>query len=166
MRYGGDVMRGFVRLIDAKEAHRTASTIIETTNCSGRCLKREAMAEGLQLEAEQRAALERVHREWQLQSILKFRLFFAGLVFAILAFSIQVPIKTAPPPSVGWTLQVAAWASLLISGMLALRDAGGFVSALTEAAITGLQRRGRAAMYVLFSLGMMCLAAARISAGS
>ncbi len=60
------------------------------------------------------------------RSVSKFRLLFVGLVFAILSFSVQFSVPTANRAARG--SQLAAWILLLLTGMLSLRDAGGFVA--------------------------------------
>lgn len=72
---------------------------------------------------------DRIHYQWMLQSISRFRLFFAGLVFATLSFSVQFAIDSGN--TIVNTLQSSAWICLLVTGVLALRDAGGLVSRYT-----------------------------------
>src|SRR5207245_4871214 len=82
--------------------------------------------EGKDRDEKNREALradERVRYQWMLETLGKFRLFFAGLVFAMLSFSVQFSIVTANR-AVTWC-QFAAWLLLLVTGALALRDAGG-----------------------------------------
>lgn len=79
---------------------------------------------------------ERVRYQWMLDSVSKFRLFFVGLVFAILSFSVQFSIVTGNRAAKG--CQVAAWILLLATGMLSLRDAGGFVTRYTQDKFDGL----------------------------
>ena len=105
---------------------------------------------------------ERIRYQWMLESIQKFRVFFAGLVFAMLAFSIQFSIES-PSTSAMW-LQIAAWICLLLTGLLALRDAGGFVLLQTENKFSGLVITLRVFMWLLFVAALVLLAIARILA--
>lgn len=43
---------------------------------------------------EELAARERIRYQWMLDSVSRFRFFFAALVFAMLSFSIQFAIQT------------------------------------------------------------------------
>lgn len=40
------------------------------------------------------ALRDRIRYQWMLEGVSKFRLFFAGLVFAMLSFSVQFAIQT------------------------------------------------------------------------
>jgi len=51
--------------------------------------------------ADDRYRRDQILYEWQLNSLARFRLFFAGLVFAVLAFSIQFSVE-APETVVRW----------------------------------------------------------------
>ena len=118
-------------------------------------------SDSMRVAAEHRAARDNLHYDWMLQSILKFRLFFVGLIFSILAFSIQFSVR-ADTLLVG-ILQAAAWGALLLAGLLALRDAGGLVTRYTEEVFEGLSTRARVVMWVLFASGMALIAAARLA---
>src|SRR5205807_6582004 len=78
----------------------------------------------------------RLRYQWMLDSVSKFRLFFAGLVFAMLSFSVQFSIVTAN--RAGKWCQLAAWLLLLATGVLAVWDAGGFVAKHTQDKFDGL----------------------------
>src|SRR6266705_4566961 len=93
-------------------------------------------------------ARDRLRYQSMLDSITKFRLFFAGLVFAMLSFSVQFSVVSANR-AVKWC-QLAAWLLLLATGVLALRDAGGFVAKNTEAAFEGLSPTVRGLMWWCF----------------
>jgi hypothetical protein len=80
---------------------------------------------------------ERLRYQWMLDSVSKFRLFFAGLVFAMLSFSIQFAIVNSNRGAKWY--QLAAWLLLLLTGMLALSEAGGFVVKHTEDVFEGLR---------------------------
>lgn len=108
---------------------------------------------------DQRARM-RMRYQWMLQSMTKFRFFFAGLVFAILSFTVQFSIRPASP-LVNW-LQGSAWVLLLMTGVLALRDAGGFVTRYTEDVFGGLKPCFRGVMWGLFVGAIILLAAARL----
>jgi len=109
--------------------------------------------------ADDRYRRDQILYEWQLNSLARFRLFFAGLVFAVLAFSIQFSVE-APETVVRW-LQILGWLALLASGILALRDAGGFVGRYTEEAFGGLGPKTRWCMWGLFVVGIGFLGVAR-----
>jgi hypothetical protein len=62
------------------------------------------------------AARERIRYQWMLDSVSKFRFFFAGLVFAMLSFSVQFAIYTTD--RVARWCQALSWALLAVTGML------------------------------------------------
>ena len=97
--------------------------------------------------------------QWMLDSVSKFRLFFAGLVFAILSFSVQFSVATANRAAKG--CQLAAWILLLLTGMLSLRDAGGFVAKNTDDVFEGLSPAVRRLMWACFLLAIILLMSAR-----
>lgn len=105
---------------------------------------------------------DRIHYEWMLASVARFKLFFAGLVFAILSFSIQFAIVPESNTSIVNATHVAAWLLLITVGCLALRDAGGFVSRYTENSFNGLTSPCRIAMWGMFVAALLLLALARI----
>ena len=84
-----------------------------------------------------RVARDRIRYQWMLDSVSKFRLLFVGLVFAILSFSVQFSVAIANRAAKG--CQLAAWILLLLTGMLSLRDAGGFVAKNTDDVFCRLQ---------------------------
>ena len=94
-----------------------------------------------------------------LEGIVKFRLFFTGLVFAILAFSVQFSVHSSNP-WVKW-LQASSWVLLIITGILALRDAGGFKTKYTENVFQGLSEKNRRRMWAFFLLAIVLLALSR-----
>src|SRR5689334_22832219 len=93
---------------------------------------------------------DRLRYQWMLDSVSKFRLFFVGLVFAMLSFSIQFSVVSANR-ALKWC-QLAAWLLLMATGVLALRDAGGLVSSNTEDVFDGLPRAARRIMWGCFLL--------------
>ncbi len=105
---------------------------------------------------------DRIHYEWMLASIARFRLFFAGLVFAILSFSIQFAMVPKANASLVNTIHVIAWLLLIAVGFLALRDAGGFVSKHTEETFNGLSSCWRKAMWGMFAIALLLLISGRI----
>jgi len=48
---------------------------------------------------------DRIRYQWMLESVAKFRFFFAGLVFAMLSFSVQFAVQT--------TDRAARWCQVL-----------------------------------------------------
>lgn len=105
---------------------------------------------------------DRIHYEWMLASIARFRLFFAGLVFAILSFSIQFAMVPKANASLVNTIHVIAWLLLIAAGFLALRDAGGFISKHTEESFNGLSSSWRKIMWGMFAVALLLLVSARI----
>ena len=105
-------------------------------------------------------ARDRIRYQWMLDSVSKFRLFFAGLVFAMLSFSVQFSIVTANRAA-KWC-QVAAWLLLLGTGVLAVRDAGGFVSKYTQDKFEGLSSAMRWLMWGCFVLALVLLMIVRL----
>lgn len=103
--------------------------------------------------------IARIRHQVMLEGIFRFRLFFAGLVFAILAFSVQFSVHSSDP-WVKW-LQASSWGLLLITGILALRDAGGFVTKYPENILKGLDAKNRWLMWVFFLLAIVLLALSR-----
>jgi ABC-type transport system involved in cytochrome c biogenesis permease component len=108
------------------------------------------------------AARERIRYQWMLESVSKFRFFFAGLVFAMLSFSVQFAVQTTDRAA-RWC-QALSWIFLALAGMLALRDAGGLMAKNTERIFDGLDPRTRQFMWICFILAVVLLAAARIFA--
>jgi|AntRauTorcE11898_2_1112593.scaffolds.fasta_scaffold04719_6 hypothetical protein len=102
---------------------------------------------------------ERIHYSWMLNSIQRFRLFFCGLVFAVLSFSLQVGFDALPTSA--RVLYTCAWTSLLGAGVLALREAGGFRTKDTEESFEGMSPRWRKAMWALFLAGIALLGGAK-----
>lgn len=119
-----------------------------------------ARSDGLDREAEDRYQRERIRYDWMLQSIQKFRVFFAGLVFAILAFSIQFPVVSGRDGV--WVSQVIGWVALLFCGLLALKDAGGLVTKYTADVFDGLSSWWRGCMWGSFVLALLLLGLARV----
>ena len=103
---------------------------------------------------------ERIRYQWMLESVQKFKFFFAGLVFAILSFSVQFSITPANC-TIKWS-QATGWACLLITGVLALKDTGGFVKIYNEKSFDGLGSNWRVLMWVLFVAAMFLLIITRI----
>ena len=106
-----------------------------------------------------RVARDRIRYQWMLDSVSKFRLLFVGLVFAILSFSVQFSVAIANRAAKG--CQLAAWILLLLTGMLSLRDAGGFVAKNTDDVFEGLSPAVRRLMWWCFLLAIVLWAGAR-----
>ena len=105
-------------------------------------------------------ARERIRYQWMLESVSKVRLFFAGLVFAMLSFSVQFAVATENRAAKG--CQLAAWILLLLTGMLSVRDAGGFVTKHTQDKFDGLSPAIRRLMWGCFLLALVLLMTARL----
>src|SRR5438445_2823086 len=105
-------------------------------------------------------ARERIRYQWMLESVSKVRLFFAGLVFAMLSFSVQFAVATENRAAKG--CQLAAWILLLLTGMLSVRDAGGFVTKHTQDKFDGLSPAIRRRMWWCFVIAVVLLMSARV----
>lgn len=120
------------------------------------------MAERTELN-KQGKELDKIRHQAILSSLTKYRFFFAGLIFAILSYSIQKPISSCYW-FFTWSENIS-WLLLLLSGLLAIKECGGFSSKLTEDAIfSGLSPKYRKAMYSLFVIAMILLVLSRIGA--
>lgn len=107
--------------------------------------------------------LEEIRHQAVLSSLTKFRFFFAGLIFAVLSYSIQKPVDSVSP-YLNWAESIS-WLLLLASGLFAVKECGGFNLKLTEDAVfSGLSERYRKVMYGLFILAMLLLVLSRIGA--
>ena len=93
-----------------------------------------------------------------LESAAKFRFFFAGLVFAILSFAIQFPVKS--PEFYLKLTEAASWGLIAVTGLFALVDIGGF--SLSSEANNRLPRFARVAMWSCFFLGVVLLLVSKI----
>jgi len=111
---------------------------------------------------EEVTARDRLRYQWMLDSVSKFRMFFAGLVFAMLSFSVQFSVVSANRAVKG--CQLAAWLLLLATGVLSLRDAGGLVAKNTENVFDGLTSGVRRIMWGCFLVALILLMSARILA--
>jgi hypothetical protein len=102
---------------------------------------------------------ERLGDAWVLERATKFRTFFAGLVFALLSFSVQFSVQTSTRRD--WC-QFLAWTLLLITGCLALRDAGGFTTRDSDIRFEGLRPGMRRIMWMCFLVGVVLLVVMKI----
>jgi len=104
---------------------------------------------------------EKIRYQTMLSSLHKFRLFFAGLVFAILSFAIQYPIKSNYV--LIKILESASWILFAITGYFALKDLGGFHSLYTEKALEGIGGKKRKWMWCIFLAGIIALMLSKIT---
>lgn len=105
--------------------------------------------------------LDKIRHQAILSSLTKFRFFFAGLVFAILSYSVQKPINSGLPIII-WS-EALSWVLLLASGLFSIKECGGLNSKLTESAVfEGLSPHHRVIMYGLFVSAMGLLILSRI----
>ncbi len=99
--------------------------------------------------------LERVRAVW------RFHFFFAGLVFAILSFAIQFPVS-----SINLWIKLAeslSWVTIGFSGLLALRQIGGFAPADSPRYLKDLSPNWRKVMWAAFLVGIALLLIAKIT---
>jgi hypothetical protein len=75
------------------------------------------------------AEAEKTRYRVMLESIYKFRFFLVGLIFAILSFAMQFPVKS--DHVLIKLVEVSSWVFLVISGYFAIKDCGGFASKIT-----------------------------------
>lgn len=104
-------------------------------------------------------ASERDHVNWMRDSLQKFRLFFSGLVFAILSYSLQVDFSKIDTPA--QMLYSSAWVMLLVTGLLALKEAGGLARRNLEDNFNGLSPNIRAVMWLAFAGSLLLLGLAK-----
>ncbi len=90
----------------------------------------------------------------------KFRFFFVGLVFAMLSFAIQFPMKAGA--LMLKVVESSSWALLAISGLLALADIGGFSA--QDCGGTRLSISARRFMWLFFLLAVALLLTSKILA--
>jgi len=97
------------------------------------------------------------------KAIHKFKFFFAGLVFAVLSFVIQFPVKT----NHFWikVLESSSWVLFGSVALLALRNIGGFSLEDTNkgAYRTGLAKTWMFIMWLLFFFGVTAILVAKIA---
>jgi hypothetical protein len=107
-------------------------------------------------------ALDRakVENRVEVESAARFRFFFTGLVFAILSFAIQFPIKSTL--AVLKVTEALSWVLLAIAGALALVDIGGFST--QPDATHRLTPRFRRYMWLLFAAAVVLLLFSKIAA--
>ena len=108
---------------------------------------------------EVRRAETEVHLE-KVRSIYKFHFFFAGLVFAILSFAIQFPVKG----DTVWIkiIEAISWTTIGLTGILALKQIGGFSLEDTIEYHQGLKKNWRILMWTLFLCGIILLLFSKI----
>jgi hypothetical protein len=91
------------------------------------------------------------------ETAAKFRFFFTGLVFAILSFAIQFPLKTSDQSLK--IVEATSWAFIAITALLALLDIGGF-SASSDSS-SRLTPHARGFMWFAFLAGVVLLLTAK-----
>ena len=111
--------------------------------------------------------LRETEKDWNLErvrNIYKFDFFFAGLVFAIVSFAMQFPIKNSL-----LVLKIAesfSWVLFLIVGLCALYICGGFVTRHTEPVLKKREERipkVRFWMWLCFVIAILVLAIVKIA---
>jgi len=113
--------------------------------------KNSPMTEG-EKEVQER---DRIRYQTILASVFKFKFFFVGLVFAILAFSMQFPAKSNCVLIKAF--EIISWILFLTTGYLALKDVGGFHARYNEKAMEGIGPKWRKLMWELFLAGIISL---------
>lgn len=100
-----------------------------------------------------------VHLE-KVRAVYKFHFFFTGLIFAILSFAIQYPVKN----SFVWIkiIESISWILLSMTCLLSLKNIGGFSLEDTNRYHKGLNKEWRKLMWVFFCAGIVLLLAAKI----
>lgn len=110
--------------------------------------------------------LKRAEIEWDLErvrNIYKFNFFFTGLVFAIVSFAMQFPVKSA---CLG--LRIAegfSWVLFLITGFCALYVCGGFVNRHTDPVLRKREEKlplVRFWMWIFFIAAIVILAIVKV----
>lgn len=103
--------------------------------------------------------LEQSRYEWHLSSIQRFRLFFSGLVFAILSFSLKVDFSCLAVFTK--IIYSFSWMSLLICGLLSIRECGGFQSQFSVNSFDGLSKSFKNVMWYSFIISLTLLVVAK-----
>ena len=99
---------------------------------------------------------EKIRYRIMLESVYKFRFFVVGLIFAILSFAMQFPVKINHLYFFK-LFEIGAWILLVIAGFYAIRDCGGFAKKMTEKVVEGLEPRQRSIMWKCFFLAIVFL---------
>ena len=94
-------------------------------------------------------------RRIEMETAVRFRFFFTGLVFAILSFAIQFPVSSNVF-AIKIT-EVSSWALFAVTGILALFDSG-VVRGYTQG---GLTRKWSIFMWICFFGGVLLLLASK-----
>lgn len=107
-----------------------------------------------QLRAEIEKELENVRSNY------RFNFFFSGLVFAILSFAIQFPVKG----DTVWIkiIEAVSWIVIGLTGILALKQMGGFSLKNATATRSGLSRNWQFTMWTLFLYDVSLLLLSKI----
>lgn len=111
------------------------------------------------IEKELRQQSHEIHLE-RVRSIYKFHFFFAGLVFAILSFAIQYPVKGNNSMIRGY--EALSWGLLAFTGLLALKQIGGFAPEGTNKYLQNLRKNWMIVMWSSFVSGLVLLIIVKI----
>ena len=101
---------------------------------------------------------EKNRQRVDIETATKFRFFFVGLVFAILSFAIQFPVK-----GVDFHLKLTeaiSWGLITITGLFALIDIGGFALS-SDHSKCRLSKFARIVMWACFLVGVVLLLASK-----
>jgi hypothetical protein len=118
----------------------------------------DPFAKGHEMQRDERKEEAELYR-LNLQYLMRFYLFFVGLVFAILSFSMQYSIKT--PYIYIKSAEIVAWFLLLISGLLGLKEIGAFTIKNSGKVLERLGPFARFIMWIFFSGALLILVITR-----
>ena len=116
--------------------------------------------------SEKERFLREAEKDWNLErvrNIYKFDFFFTGLVFAIVSFAIQFPVKNK-----SWILKIVegfSWLLFIIAGICSLYVCGGFITRHTEIVLKKREARipkVRFCMWLFFIAAILVLVIVKI----